>query len=210
MPQLVHTPETPQWFCCVPSWHWPFEQQNPFAQVPLPGPPQADVQKPDEQVGVRSTQALHMPPLFPHSRFAVPGTQVVPLQQPPLQLVWPAPQVVSQRCVAVLHDSPGAQCAAMLQVPTASGVASGGGASIMGASIAASIIGPSGAGASMAGASSGGASAGASLRESGRASHEHASSGDDTVSSPHPTHNDEKSQAPRHRQILQSRAQSVY
>src|SRR5215468_8916050 len=99
MPQFVHAPEKPQWFCCVPSWHCPFEQQNPLPHVPSLAAPQAEVQKPAEQVGVRSTHVAHMPPLAPQAPLARPPTHCEPLQQPPLQLVCPAPHAVSHSCV---------------------------------------------------------------------------------------------------------------
>jgi hypothetical protein len=49
-------------------------------------------------------------PLLPQALPAVPAAQVLPLQQPPLQLVWAAsPQVVSQTWVSLLHALLGGQ-----------------------------------------------------------------------------------------------------
>jgi hypothetical protein len=50
-------------------------------------------------------QVWHIAPELPHALTMLPATQLVPLQQPPLQ-VWPLAQLVEHRCVVVLHALP--------------------------------------------------------------------------------------------------------
>jgi hypothetical protein len=53
-------------------------------------------------------------PVEPHAAAMVPATQLVPLQQPPLQ-VWPAAQPVEQVCIVRLHALPTGQSLGVLQ-----------------------------------------------------------------------------------------------
>jgi hypothetical protein len=113
-------PLTPHIVSPVPVWHCVPSQQPPLQMRPpvqlaeqLPplqawptGQSLAEAQPhicetqawPD--VELAAVQSVHMATLLPHAPLAVPGAQVVPLQQPPLQLC-DAEQVVVQPCAVV-------------------------------------------------------------------------------------------------------------
>lgn len=61
------------------------------------------------------TQLVHIALPVAQASPPVPGTQVAPLQQPPLQAVWPAPHAGSHACEVVLHEVPNGQSAAVAQ-----------------------------------------------------------------------------------------------
>lgn len=67
-------------------------------------------------VGVVSfTQSTHVAPALPHAPFAVPVAQVEPWQQPPLQGLKPAPQLVKHWCEVRLQAWPVGQSTSLLQ-----------------------------------------------------------------------------------------------
>ncbi len=82
--QSVHAEAEPQAVGPPPSMHMPLEppQQNP---APQPPPSHDAVQEPPMHVGVSPPHVAHLLPDEPHAAFVFPGTQVVPLQQPPVQ-----------------------------------------------------------------------------------------------------------------------------
>jgi hypothetical protein len=81
-------PAPPHAVAALPGAQWPWLQQPPL-QVPSPGPPQASLQPPAPQVGVRPVQAAQARPPAPHARtlWSDASRQVSSLlQQPPAQL----------------------------------------------------------------------------------------------------------------------------
>ena len=99
--QSTQAEDEPHAVGAPPSWHIPIEppQQKP---APQPPPSQLAVHDPPAHVGVDPVHMPHAPPVDPHAVPDIPGTQLVPLQQPPLHFRPPS-QLVPQSPVVVLH-----------------------------------------------------------------------------------------------------------
>jgi hypothetical protein len=102
--QSTQADAEPQAVVDVPGMQVPADppQQKPAPQAP---PSQLAVQAPLAHVGVSPLHETQAPPAEPHSFSAVPATQPVPLQQPPLH-VSPPVQLGEQSPVVGLHASP--------------------------------------------------------------------------------------------------------
>lgn len=102
--QSTHADDDPHDVGDVPDAHMPVEppQQKVAPHAPAS---QLDVHAPPMHVGVAPVQLTHAPPDEPQLARAVPVTQLVPSQHPPVHGRPPA-QLVPHRPVLVSHASP--------------------------------------------------------------------------------------------------------
>jgi hypothetical protein len=133
--QLV--PEVPQAVCDEPVAHRPPIEQQPPLQVSPPAQlvphrllalhavpvgqsfwllqPQAPLTH-LLPLPLMAVQSVQLAPLEPQAFGAEPATHAPIEQQPPLHAVWFAsPQVISHRCVVLLHEEPARQSVATVQ-----------------------------------------------------------------------------------------------